>query len=115
MWLLQFVRIALGLVWAGSLLAGGLWVRQHAQQWAELAGTWGWSMQDAAWDLSLVAVIGISGAQFIFMVLVADALCPHADRNVTGFLKAFTGVLAVLAMGVLSWGLFMTQTPTTGS
>jgi hypothetical protein len=114
-WLLQLVRIALGLVWAGSLLAGGLWVQQHAQQWSEIAGTWGWSIEAAAWDLKLVAVIGISAAQFIFMVLVADALCPHADRNVTGFLKAFTGVLAVLAMGVLGWGLFVTQTPTLSS
>ena len=115
MWLLQLVRIGLGLVWAGSLLAGGLSVRRHALQWSQLAANWGWSAQAAAWDLTLVAVIGISGAQFIFMVLVADALCPEADRNVTGFLKAFSGVLAVMAMGVLGWGLFVAQTPTPGS
>lgn len=105
MWIWLLIRVILGTVWAGGILYWSLGLWGNVLALTLQAGDWGLPTSAVASALRTAAVAGISAAQFIFMVLVADVLCPGADRTFVGFLKAFTGILAVLASVWVAWGV----------
>ena len=86
-------RVVLGTLWAGGLLFIGLLVWFEPDRLAALGLP---ALVPAMKSLALWAV---SGAIFIFLVLVADALCPRTPIFLKGFLKTFTGAGAWMAFG----------------
>jgi hypothetical protein len=81
---LRWLQWSLGCAWAIAMLWAGLWLwRQGILGSLTAAG----------------ALFFIAAGQFVFMVLVADDLCPQAHAAITGFGKAFAGALTWLALG----------------
>lgn len=98
--LLRAFRLMLGYLWAVSLALAGVWVWLHGNELAQMlpAG------QQAA--VVATAALCLAGAQFVFMLLVADDLCPKASAVCIMFLKTFTGTIVWMSLGwlcLLGW------------
>jgi hypothetical protein len=94
----------LGSVWAAGLLIAGLFLlslvsRSAGGLLSTLSDDLPFLKHAAAW----LALAAICAAQFVFMVLVADVLCPGASMVVTGFLKTFFVSLLLLAVVRVLW------------
>lgn len=89
---LRIIRLGLAWLWAVMLVMAGIGVWQHQ---AMLAGIVPESLQNTmpAW-----ACLFVGGGQFIFLLLVADDLCPNAPATLSFFLKAFTGSMVWLSI-----------------
>ena len=92
-WPLRVLRLTLGYLWALILALAGLAVWSLREAFLEI-------LPDQAAGL-VVATTGLclAGAQFIFMMLVADALCPKAPALMVAFLKTFCGALFWMSIG----------------
>lgn len=92
-WPLRLMRLTLGYLWALVLALAGVWVWTHKNELAQLL---------PAGHQALVVAISalcLAGAQFVFMLLVADDLCPRTWAGLRMFLKTFTG--SVIWMSLL--------------
>jgi hypothetical protein len=101
------LRIALGLAWATPMLLLGGWL------WARPAGI----IEPAAMLCDAPAarigglarggaVVLIAGAQFVYLTLVADELCPAAPARLKKTLKGLACGVVWLALLVTFWGLW---------
>ncbi len=60
--------------------------------------TWGWASQIT----QLGGFAAIAGGQFVFLVVVADRLCPGANRTVVASVEGIAGGLfALCLLGIL--------------
>jgi len=112
--MLTTARLVFGYLWGAGLLAVGLivWRRPLAVE-AAVAGLADGARGSQRWaallsDVISQAVLGLSvwamaGGVFVFLVLVADVVCPRVPMGVSGFAKTFSGTVAWLALG---WSLF---------
>lgn len=84
----------MGYLWASGLLLCGIWL-------------WGrHSVQELVFPPALVrigAIWAIAAAQLVFMVLVADDLCPRMPMVFTGWLKLLLGALWWTALCYGAW------------
>ena len=97
---MRVLRLGMGYLWAACLLLSGMWL------WGQQATLEADVPNELIW---LGTVWTITAAQLVFMVLVADDLCPVMPMVFIGFLKRVTGILwwGVLLCGAwLVWGLF---------
>lgn len=94
---LWVLRLLLGSTWAGALLLMGmaLWTRPVLV--VAMEGEVGRELVRA------MAVSAMAGAQFMFMVLVADGLCPRAPTAMTGTCKLTAGLLTLAGMAWAGW------------
>jgi hypothetical protein len=102
-WPLRMLRLILGLLWAMILALVGLAIWSNQSFLLELFPT------DASRLILAAAGLCLSGAQFIFLMLVADDLCPQAPAGMTLFLKAFSGALfwmCLIFIAVTTWRSF---------
>lgn len=104
----RFSKLALGMLWAGALLWVGLtawrkqaWAVFHLEQLLHGDPLTTSRLTRAA---SLAA---LASAEFVLMVFVADDLCPRAPWTLRAFGEMFAGVLAIGAMAVTGWELWM--------
>jgi hypothetical protein len=72
-----------------AMLDGSKWLSDPAAQVLAAAG-----VEDRLLPVAgmAIAVAAIAGGQFVFMVLVADELCPDAPMLVSGFLRFIVAV-----------------------
>lgn len=101
---MRALRFSLGYVWAAALLLFGLWVWQHRAGLS--TGVQGWAGVDhASIDavIRCVAVFGVSGGFFVFMVFIADEVCPKTPLLVGGALRFFAGAMAMGALALSGW------------
>lgn len=99
--ILRVFRLALGWLWAMLLALMGVGLWHERLLWMDLLHT-----HDPAVVVALVCLC-LAGAQFVFMLLVADDLCPRTPAGLTLFLKIFAGTviwLSLLWLGVQVWG-----------
>ena len=97
---MRVLRISTGCLWAGGLLLVGLWL------WGQpLSFTDGDAMAAGYLEVILMVLL-IAAGQFIFMVFVADVLCPDAPMVVTGLLKGIAGATGWIALVVSVWLLW---------
>ena len=109
-WFWRMLRIVLGTVWAAGLLLVGLFIFALLTSPVDhLHGLISASMpinrQMATW----LCLAAICSSQFVFMVLVADVVCPGASMFVTGILKAFFAsllLMSLLRFGYMAFVLF---------
>ena len=97
---MRVLRLGLGYLWAACLLLAGLWL------WGQQNTLPADVPRELMW---LGTVWTITAAQLVFMVLVADDLCPVMPMVFMGSFKLITGILwwGVLLCGAwLVWGLF---------
>lgn len=80
--------LALGTLWAMVLVIGGAVVA------AAPPSAWGW-MGGAA---RLAGLTAIAGGQFVFLVVVADRVCPGANRGVVASVEGIAGGLFALGL-----------------
>ena len=95
----RWLRIGGGCVWAAALLLAGWWLWQQGPTAGRLAPSSGLAVSLAV----SLAVMATAAAQYVFMALVADDLCPEAPMEVTGFLKLVAALLFVMALVWLIW------------
>lgn len=97
---LRTLRLLLGYIWAMLLALSGVWVWMHGNELAQMLPAGNQAVIVAA------AALCLAGAQFIFMLLVVDDLCPKAPATFTIFLKTFTGSIVWMSLAwlaLLSW------------
>lgn len=80
--------LVLGTIWAMVLVIGGAVVAVHPP------AAWGW-MGPAA---RLGGLAAIAGGQFVFLVVVADRLCPGANRAVVASVEGIAGGLFAVCL-----------------
>lgn len=90
--LLRCLRLFLGYLWALTLALAGAWLWLHRDELAQMLGP-----GDQAAVLA-AACLCLAGAQFVFMLLVADDLCPRASKELTIFLKTFSGSIIWISL-----------------
>lgn len=100
--ILRALRLVLGYFWAITLGLAGLWIIAHRMELL--------NMLPAAGSGLVVATIGLclAGAQLVFMLLVADDLCPDAPVTFTAFIKTFAGSIVWMCIAwiaILLWQL----------
>ncbi len=102
---MRALRIVLGYLWSVVLLLIGVWLwRHHAEIIAGLGGVLGDDPVVLMRLARCASVFAVSGGLFVYMFLVADDLCPNAPMTLSGFLRFFTGTLA---MGTLGWSVWL--------
>ncbi|MCE9590783.1 MAG: hypothetical protein K8S99_09700 [Planctomycetes bacterium] len=102
--LARIARLSLCSFWAGAMLLAGLWLLTHRRYIA--AEMLRWLAGDPVHTVRMIHFTGtglIAGAQYLFMFLVADDLCPDAPIVLTGFLELFTAVLALGSLAGAGW------------
>ena len=98
---LRLLRLFLGYIWALTLALAGVWLWLHRDELAQMLGP-----GDQAAVLA-AACLCLAGAQFVFMLLVADDLCPNATKELTVFLKTFSGSIIWISLFwlvTIGWG-----------
>ncbi len=94
------LRLGLGALWAAGFLGAGLWIVSGVPQ---LAGR-PQPLPPAL--LGGLTVLAMAGAQFIFLVLVADELCPRAPIRVKIVCKLTAGCVTWAALCWTAWQIF---------
>lgn len=79
---------ALGTIWAMVLVIGGAVVASHPP------AAWDWMGPAARFG----GFAAIAGGQFVFLVIVADRLCPGANRGVVASVEGISGGLFALSL-----------------
>ncbi len=105
-WLARPLRLGLGYLWAAALLMFGLWLwNQHGEVVTSLMG-WAPTNDSRAWGqiVRSLSIFAMSGAQFVFLFLVADELFPNTPLLFSEFLEFF---FATVALGALVWTLWI--------
>lgn len=100
--MLRALRLVLGYIWALTLGLAGLWIAAHRMELLQVL--------PAAGSGLVVATVGLclAGAQLVFMLLVADDLCPRTPVTFTAFLKTFSGSIVWMCIAwiaILLWQL----------
>lgn len=102
-------RLLLCTFWAGSMLLCGLWIMMNGDRVAMELSPWLLDDPERMVRVIRMTAIGlIAGAQFLFMFLVADDLCPDAPMLVSGFLELTMTALMIGAMsiaGLNAWAM----------
>jgi len=108
--MLTAARLILGYLWGAGLLGVGLVVwRRPVPVEAALtrsssglngSAAWAGQLSDAVGQIVLgLSVWAMAGGVFVFLVMVADVVCPRVPMGISGFAKTFTGAAAWLALG----------------
>lgn len=80
--------LVLGTIWAMVLVIGGAVVAVSPPD------AWGWMGLGSR----LGGIAAIAGGQFVFLVVVADRLCPGANRAVVASVEGISGGLFAVAL-----------------
>lgn len=89
---LRTLRLMLAFIWALMLALSGVWLWLNRSELAQML---------PVGDQALVvacAAISLAGAQFVFMQLVADDLCPNTPAGLKMFIKTFTGSIIWMSL-----------------
>lgn len=93
-------RLVLGTLWAAGFLVFGLVMWAAPVDVGALAG----AVSPAL--IRTLAILAVAGAEFIFMVLVADEVCPRAPLTMKIALKLTAGSVTWLALCGTLWQIF---------
>jgi len=96
----------IGAVWSVALLLFGLALCETSELAAGVRRVIGEQPTGA------LAVMSVAGAQFMFMELVADRLCPAAPQTLSRICKLMA---AVALWAALAWGVWATWRALRGS
>lgn len=98
-WPLRLFRLAMGWLWAMLLALTGMGIALHRQ---DLLTTLPDLKHGQAITLTAAAFC-LAGAMFIFMLLVADDLCPQAPTWMVAFLKTACATAVWISFAGLAW------------
>lgn len=95
------LHLCLGWLWALVLAVMGIFIWSRRDLWLAIVPQSGPLILATAW-------LCLAGGQFVFLLLVADRICPRTPQGFALFLKTFFGAQAWMCLGWLlwaSWGL----------